>query len=163
MTEESTPPEEVQPLPDYVRSVPYATAVLAYKFMLSGIVSRLLLYLNGELDKELIQTAMDTLRNNGDIVRQILKSEHSPMRTVYDRLLELGVIEDQKLIPEAMLFINLPDDLKFRIMTEDDEARLEEGRQQQIKTWEKIRLNSETEPTASPYTLLINPDENVSE
>lgn len=96
-------------------SITRETAKLAFSFSMPGLVARLYLYLFGEFDKDIVEAAVDLIREHKQPMEWILNKEKTPLRAVYDFLIEKDYIEDQNLSDDAMLFINLPDSLQLRI------------------------------------------------
>ena len=50
------------------------------------------------------------------MVEKIVQKEAPPLRAIYDELVAKGLIEQQTLSAEAMLYIDLPDNLQARIV-----------------------------------------------
>ena len=109
-------------------SITRETARLAFNFAMPGLVTRLYLYLFGEFDKEIIEAAVEKISERRVVMDFILSKEKTPLRAIYDFLIDIEFFEDQKLSKEAMVFIELPDSLQLRIddvLTEEVERAVE--------------------------------------
>lgn len=118
----AAPLVELAVAPLVMRTITPQAARLIYQLQMPGIVARLYMYLFGEFDKDIVEHAVVQLaQTEPSVLNAILRKEHSPMRLIYDRLINLGLFEDQCLNSDAMLFIDLPDNLQLRIeVTSED-------------------------------------------
>lgn len=101
--------------------LPYNTisvesARFIYAFQMSGQIARLFLFLFGEFEKETVKAITQTILDEGMVVERIVTQQATPLRAIYDELLSKGLIEDQALSAEAMLYIDMPDHLQARIV-----------------------------------------------
>ena len=97
-------------------TVSVESARLIYSFQMAGQIARLFLFLFGEFEKETIHAITQTILREGVVVEKIVQKEAPPLRAIYDELVAKGLIEQQTLSAEAMLYIDLPDNLQARIV-----------------------------------------------
>lgn len=113
--------DELQGVPlTSLRPVSRKSALMAYNFLMSGMVARLYLYLFGEIERDAIGQIVEKIMERRTVFDKILDEKKPPLRAIYDHLIEIGLLEDQKLCEEAMLFIDQPDILQHRIAEHPD-------------------------------------------
>lgn len=98
------------------------SARMIYSFQMAGQIARLFLFLFGEFEKETIRAITDTILKEGLVVERIVRREGPPLRLIYEELVSRGLIEEQNLSAEAMLYIDMPDNLQMRITDQPPKA-----------------------------------------
>jgi len=98
-------------------------AQLVYQMLMAGLVSRLFLYLYGELDRirvEMVCEAIEAhrLENRDNVYTDIVERGVGPLRAVYEHLIAEGLIEREALGAEANAHLDLQDKIQSRIVKE---------------------------------------------
>lgn len=97
-------------------------ALGAYRMMMSGIISRLFLYLYGEVDRQLAETALAAVDERLAVYREIISQKVAPARAVYEYLIKYEIIEREELGVEANAHLDTPDTLQTRIVSDQQDA-----------------------------------------
>lgn len=124
MTEntEQSPEIELQIAP-LEQSITRQTARMTYQFIMPSLVARLYLYLFGEFDKDVIELAVERIAEYNTVMREILDKKKGPLRSIYDYLIAQEILEDQKLAPAALVYLDEHDQIQMRIIDEDPEVQ----------------------------------------
>ena len=117
--------------PEDLPRISRLSASYTYNFLMAGMVARLYLYLFGDFEKDVIAEIVKKITEHRTVINLIIDEKKPPLRTIYDYLIELKIIEDQNLSVEAMLFIDAPDALQSRIKSEEEEQLEEEVEEEQ--------------------------------
>jgi hypothetical protein len=142
--------------PEDLPRISRLSASYTYNFLMAGMVARLYLYLFGDFEKDDIAKIVEKITEHRTVINLIIDEKKPPLRTIYDYLIELKIIEDQNLSAEAMLFIDAPDALQSRIKSEEEE-QLEAQLREAAWLEQKGELNANIGRGAiSPYTLLYD-------
>ncbi|WJJ55188.1 hypothetical protein [Xanthomonas phage RTH11] len=104
---------------DHLPDLTAPEAMATYRMMMSGIVSRLFLYLYGEIDREKAERAVAIIDERLTVYREIVALKVAPMRAVYEYLIKQRVIEREELGDEANAHLDLKDRLQDRIIEEE--------------------------------------------
>lgn len=120
-------PADIEAPPIDLPDMTYAAALVAYKFMMTGMVARLYLFLHGELDKEIVEFYVERINEKNKVFKDILVEKIPPLKAIYDFLIAEEILEDQKLGDYANEFLLIPDKLQFRVVDEDDEQETVEA------------------------------------
>ena len=94
-------------------------AKAAYRMMMAGIVSRLFLYLYGEIDRQKAEQAVAVVDERLTVYREIVEQKVPPMRAVYEFLIKQRVIEREPLGDEADAHLDRKDLLQDRIISDE--------------------------------------------
>ncbi len=115
MSEEVQKLEEMAIAPVPFTRISQTAGRLAMRFVLPGVIARLYLYLFGEFDRFELEEVIEKVTETKSVVDEIMAKRKTPMRAVYDFLIEVKLLEDQELSPAAMVHIDMPDSLQLRI------------------------------------------------
>lgn len=105
------PPELKDPLGDRVSPT---QARLIYRMSMPTMIMRVLRFLLPHDAASLVEEATEKLFSDG-IIDRVVSGEGKTYKLIYDRLVALQVIEDQKLGVEALAYLNNDDPLQVRI------------------------------------------------
>lgn len=163
MDENQQAPEVELQVAMVAKDIPVTTARLSYQLMMPGLVSRLYLYLFGQLHRTTVAYVSEKVLERRTVMDQILTKQKVPLRALYDYLIAEGIIEDQKLSADAMAYIDQADPLQLRIVDQEETPDVQPMRTYQYASAEemmaKIKLNGDIRPTHCRYTLLLAPDQ----